>query len=69
VNTRLKINLPFGRALTAMPQLPANAERSLTDPYAEKKRPWGWYLTLLILVLIVIGLWRYGYIAKWLAAI
>lgn len=69
VNTRLKINLPFGRALTAMPQLPANAERSLTDPYAEKKRPWGWYLTLLILILIVIGLWRYGYIAKWLAAI
>jgi len=66
VNTRLKINLPFGRALTAMAHLPERAERALTDPYAEKKRPWGLYLTLVAILLILIGLWRYGFIAHWL---
>ena len=69
VNTRLKINLPFGRALTGMPQLPADAERSLSDPYAEKKRPWGLYFALAIILVIVIALWRYGVFAKWLAAL
>ncbi len=66
VNTRLKINLPFGRALTATAQLPERAERALSDPYAEKKRPWGWYLTLAVIVLVLLGLWRYGFIAQWL---
>ncbi len=67
VNTRLKINLPFGRALTALAQLPERAERALSDPYAEKRQPWGWYLTLLVLVAIVAALWRYGFIARWIA--
>ena len=65
VNTRLKINLPFGRVLTALAQLPPHAERSLSDPYAEKKRPWGWYGVLLLIVLVLLGLWRWGYLAKW----
>jgi hypothetical protein len=66
VNTRLKINLPFGRSLTAMPQLPERAERSMADPYAEKKQPWGWYGTLVALVLILIALWHFGFIDRWL---
>jgi hypothetical protein len=66
VNTRLKINPVFGRALTAMAQLPEGAERAMTDPYAEKKRPWGWYITLAVIVLVLLGLWRYGLIAHWL---
>jgi hypothetical protein len=65
VNTQLKINLPFGRALTAMAKLPEHAERALTDPYAEKKQPWGWYLTLALILVILIALWRYGLIARW----
>jgi hypothetical protein len=66
VNTRLKINLPFGRALTAMAQLPEHAERALTDPYAEKKQPWGWYIALAVFVAALFALWRYGFIARWL---
>jgi len=66
VNTRLKINLPFGRALTGMAQLPPHAERSLSDPYAEKRQPWAWYGVLLLIVLALLGLWRWGFIAKWL---
>lgn len=52
VNTRAKINVPFGAALTGLARLPAGAKRSLTDPFAEKKRPWG---SLLILLLVLIG--------------
>jgi hypothetical protein len=66
VNTRLKINLPFGRALTALAQLPERAERALSDPYAEKRQPWGWYIALLVIVLIVVALWRFGFIERWL---
>jgi hypothetical protein len=28
-------------------KLPANAERSLQDPYAQPSKPWGWYVLLL----------------------
>jgi hypothetical protein len=66
VNTRLKINPVFGRALTAMAQLPEGAERAMSDPYAEKKRPWGWYMVLALIVIVIAGLWRYGLIAHWL---
>lgn len=52
VNTRAKINVPFGAALTGLARLPAGAKRSLTDPFAEKKRPWG---SLLLLLFVVIG--------------
>jgi hypothetical protein len=40
VNARARINIPFGTSLTQLATLPANAERSLTDPYAEKPAPW-----------------------------
>lgn len=46
VNTRARINIPFGTALTHMAALPEGAERALTDPYAEKKTPWKAYLVL-----------------------
>jgi hypothetical protein len=40
VNARARINIPFGTSLTQLAALPANAERSLIDPYAEKQAPW-----------------------------
>lgn len=46
VNSRAKINIPFGTALTQLARLPEGAERALGDPYAEKKTPWGFYLLL-----------------------
>ena len=66
VNTRLKINLPFGRALTSTAVLPERAERSLSDPYAEKKQPWGLYLIAAILIVGGILLWREGILPHWL---
>jgi len=53
VNSRVKINIPFGGSLTQVARLPAGATRSLRDPYAEKKRPWGLYLTVFVLFVVV----------------
>jgi len=37
VNSRARINIPFGGSLTAMATIPAHAQRQLTDPWAEPK--------------------------------
>ena len=59
VNGRLKINVPFGGALTHLGTLPAGVERKLMDPFAEKRRPWGLYIALAVLVLVAL-LWVFG---------
>ena len=51
VNGRVKINIPFGASLTTLATLPDGATRTLDDPYAEKRTPWGRYLVLLLLLL------------------
>jgi len=66
VNARAKINIPFGDSLTAVARLPENAERSLVDPFAEKKRPWRLYFFLLLMVASLLLLWRAGYFSGWL---
>ncbi len=60
VNARARINVPFGEALTGIPKLPAGASRSLSDPYAEKKRPWKTWLFLLLVSVVAALLWRQG---------
>jgi hypothetical protein len=57
VNARARINLPFGATLTGLAILPEGAERSLTDPYAERKHPVGFYLFLLALLLVLLFFW------------
>ena len=59
VNARARINLPFGTDLTRLAELPEGAERSLTDPYAEKPRPWPFYLAA-TLVLVLLAWWVAG---------
>ncbi len=62
INARVHINIPFGSSLTALPQLPDGAHRSLVDPYAEKKSVWP-YVIALLLALVAFGLaWRDGYL-------
>lgn len=50
VNGMVKITVPFGGTLTDLPSIPPDAERSLKDPFAEKRSPWGLYLLLLFLL-------------------
>jgi hypothetical protein len=65
VNTRAIINIPFGASLTQVAALPPGAQRSFTDPFAEKKRPWKFYLFLLLLIGGVVFLWHKGYLQEW----
>ncbi|MDP1525575.1 MAG: hypothetical protein Q8M20_07180 [Rhodocyclaceae bacterium] len=56
VNARARINIPFGTSLTQLATLPFGAERSLTDPYAEKQTPWkGIVIGLFILAGILLA--------------
>ena len=57
INARAKINIPFGTSLTQLAHLPPNAERALTDPYAEKKKPWTLYFLLLAAALLAAFVW------------
>jgi hypothetical protein len=57
INARAMINIPFGTSLTHLAQLPSNAERALSDPYAEKKRPWGVYFGVLAVLLLAAFAW------------
>ncbi|MBU0915094.1 hypothetical protein [Aquabacterium parvum] len=54
VNTRARINIPFGAALTQLAKLPDGAERALTDPYAEKRSPWKGYVLMAAITLGVV---------------
>jgi hypothetical protein len=60
VNVRARINVPFGAALTGLAKLPPGSSRSLSDPYAEKKRPWKTWLFLVAVVFVAAVLWRQG---------
>jgi len=60
VNTRARINIPFGSSLTAIAKLPEGSSRLLKDPFAEKSRPWKTYIFLLILLIIAVLLWQNG---------
>lgn len=58
VNTRAKINVPFGKSLTEVAKLPPGAQRDLHDPYASKKFPWKSLLILIVLGVLALCWWR-----------
>jgi hypothetical protein len=65
INGRANINVPFGAALTRLASLPPGARHAFADPYAEKKRPWWLYITLLV-ILVVALLWFFGKVDRYL---
>jgi hypothetical protein len=64
VNARVRINIPFGGSLTTLAKLPEGAERSLTDPFAEKRQPWGLYLFGVGVLAVAAIVWRSGLLAR-----
>ncbi len=64
VNTKAAINIPFGSTLTKMAELPKGAERSLVDPFAEKKTPWKRWVFLLVLLTALGFAWNKGYVQQ-----
>ena len=57
INARARINIPFGTSLTQLAELPEGAERSLSDPYAEKQRPWKLYFGIAAVVALLAFVW------------
>jgi hypothetical protein len=70
VNAKAKMNVPFGASLTQIAALPPGAQRDLVDPFAEKKKPWGLYVFLLVVAgALILGLgWYLGKLDKNLPA-
>ncbi len=64
VNAKAKINIPFGRSLTAIARLPEGSHRDLVDPYAEKKTGRTWAIIIAIVVALLGGLWYFGVVEK-----
>lgn len=67
INTRARINVPFGASMTGVATLPAGSSRALSDPFAEKKRPWKAWLFLLAVVIIAGVLLSQGALDVWLS--
>jgi hypothetical protein len=65
VNTRARVNVAFGAALTDLRALPKGYSQSLDDPFADKRRPWKLYITL-VLLLILAASWYVGKLDKYL---
>lgn len=66
VNARAKINVPFGGSLTNVAVLPPGSQRDLADPFAEKRRPWRFYIFVGIILLVALG-WGLGKFDQFLA--
>jgi hypothetical protein len=64
VNTRAMLNIPFGATLTRVAELPQGAQRSVRDPFAEKKAPWKRWAILLALFVALGMAWDKGYIGQ-----
>ncbi|MFZ5439345.1 MAG: hypothetical protein ACOZQL_05015, partial [Myxococcota bacterium] len=59
VNANAMLNVPFGASLTRTAKLPAGSKLDTQDPYAEARRPWRLYVTLVILASVGIA-WYLG---------
>jgi hypothetical protein len=59
VNANAKLNVPFGGSLTRTASLPAGSRLDTVDPFAEERKPWGLYITLVAIVALA-GLWYFG---------
>jgi hypothetical protein len=55
VNGRVKINIPFGTALTDVAVLPPGAKRSLEDPYEDKEAAAQQRKAIVLVVLVVLA--------------
>lgn len=66
INARVRINLPFGRSLTALASLPSGAQRSARDPYADRRSPWPAWLALTALAALLSWAWHSGWFSRWI---
>ncbi len=61
INARARINIPFGTSLTSLANLPKGANRSMFDPFADKKPVWPYYVLIVAVICSLLGLWYAGF--------
>ena len=66
VNSRIRLTLSLGRALTQEAKLPEHAERQLTDPYADKTAKRNSVILLLVILALIFALWRFNLLDRYL---
>jgi hypothetical protein len=68
INTQARINIPFGESLTTLAALPPGSLPPLTDPFAEKKKPWKLYVWIFVIALVLAAgaVWRFGLLDAYL---
>jgi hypothetical protein len=54
VNAFARVNVPFGDALTSVAALPLGTIRPLKDPFADKRRPWGFYAVAFAVIALAV---------------
>jgi hypothetical protein len=59
INSRARINVSFGAAMTELAAIPQGSRRSLADPFADKTPPWRLYIALSTLIVLA-GTWYVG---------
>ncbi len=59
INTVARINVPFAASMTALRTVPLRAEAFLSDPYAERQRPWKLYLLVMAIGMLALA-WALG---------
>ncbi len=59
VNGSARINVAFGAAMTSVATLPPGSQRSMNDPFADKRSPWRLYLVIAA-VLALGASWYFG---------
>ncbi len=68
INGRMRINTRLGGSLSQTAKVPANARRSLQDPFAESRAPIWWSLgTIVVLVILALTAWRLQWLDRWVA--
>ncbi len=65
INRRARVNVAFGAAMTELAKLPKGAQRSLDDPYADRRTPWKRWV-FLVLLIILAGSWYVGKLDNYL---
>ncbi len=65
INSRARINVAFGAAMTELAKLPRGSQRTLDDPFADKRTPWKRYV-FLVGILLLGGSWYVGKLDRYL---
>jgi hypothetical protein len=59
VNTRARVNVALGAAMTDLAALPKGSTRTMDDPFADKQRPWRAYSAAALVAVLSLS-WFYG---------